>query len=542
MKKHSLLAFVAFCLLLVAALVGCGGSGGSKADGKGTATLRVTWPERTRLIPVASESITASFYNAGTLVATQTVARPTTGNVSTLTFTGLPATTLNLIVAAYPEEDGSGTAQARVSASVRVLTDQTIKVSAVMVSTIDEIVMTPATATVVVGGTRTLIATPVNTADDVVLVSDATTTWTSSDTAIATVDDDGVVTGKANGVATITFKESESGKQGTVVLTVGTGGGSGNGQIIDLANIYLDSLTTAQRTATVVEFNATNAAKWSDAIATPATGGTNALRNGVAYSSLTAAQKTAWENLVKAVLGTEGYRQFTDNQRAEDQLSAVASGYSGGYFYVGFVGTPSVSGSWIFQLGGHHFAQNHLFVGSVLQTTTPFYLASEPLAFTVDGTEYKPIEAQRLAMVNLLASLTPTQLSQSRITSSLTDVLIGPGKDARSNFPTGTAGRGLLAAPLTTAQKGILRTAIGMWTKNSAKNVEYLDLYDDEIDQTYIAFKGNASLNNAGDYVRIDGPHVWIEFICKAGEVQSAVHYHSVWRDRVTDYNAAFAF
>ena len=40
-----------------------------------------------------------------------------------------------------------------------------------------------------------------------------------------------------------------------------------------------------------------------------------------------------------------------------------------------------------------------------------------------------------------------------------------------------------------------------------------------------------------GDYVRLDGPRVWIEFA-----TQGSDHVHTIWRDRLTDYGAEFSF
>ncbi len=37
--------------------------------------------------------------------------------------------------------------------------------------------------------------------------------------------------------------------------------------------------------------------------------------------------------------------------------------------------------------------------------------------------------------------------------------------------------------------------------------------------------------------MRIDGPRVWIEFA-----TQGSDHYHTIWRDRLTDYGAEFSF
>lgn len=58
-----------------------------------------------------------------------------------------------------------------------------------------------------------------------------------------------------------------------------------------------------------------------------------------------------------------------------------------------------------------------------------------------------------------------------------------------------------------------------------------------------IAFSGDSSLTNNADYVRIDGPSVWIEFVCQTGIVYSdQIHYHTIWRDHERDYGAEFTF
>ncbi len=71
-----------------------------------------------------------------------------------------------------------------------------------------------------------------------------------------------------------------------------------------------------------------------------------------------------------------------------------------------------------------------------------------------------------------------------------------------------------------------------------------LSIYQSELDGTYIAFTGNgvagdpsSFLNANTNYARIDGPSVWIEFVCQNGVVfRNQIHYHTVWRDHVRDY------
>lgn len=542
-KRTGLGALAVACALIGAVAVGCGGSGGGGGSSTktGSASLTITWPERTRLIPAASNSITASFYRAGTLVSTKTVARPTSGNTSTVSFTDLPATNLTLTASAYPNEDGTGTAQASATTQVAVEADETKSVSLTMASTINTISITPSTATIAIGTTQALTATAYDTSDATVLMSTSATTWTSSSETVATVDANGVVTALAVGTTNITFTDTESGKTATAVIKVGTVGG-GDDTLVDLANAYINSLTTAQKAATVVSSNATNAAKWSNLPAVPASDGTTTLRSGVAYSSLTTAQKTAWVNFVQAALGSTGYERLNQIRRADDYLKTLNSGYSGDYVYLAFLGTPSTTGNWMFQVGGHHIANNYYYAGTTLQTTTPYFLGVEPQTFTSSGTSYSPLAAQKSGMFNLINGLSSTQLNSAKLSSSFSDVYLGPGKDARSNFPTGTTGRGLLASNLSDSQKTLLKTAIQAWTQDSKRATEYQALYESELDQTYVAYSGTTGFTNQGDYVRIDGPHVWIEFVCQNGVVQSGIHFHTVWRDRVTDYNAAYGF
>ncbi|MBT33420.1 MAG: hypothetical protein CMO01_27475 [Thalassobius sp.] len=60
--------------------------------------------------------------------------------------------------------------------------------------------------------------------------------------------------------------------------------------------------------------------------------------------------------------------------------------------------------------------------------------------------------------------------------------------------------------------------------------------YTNELDETYISYSGTTNLTTRNDYVRIDGPSVWIEYSCQNGVILSGTHPHSVWRDKLTDY------
>lgn len=200
-------------------LVSCGGNVGS-ASGQGSASLAIEWPSRSRLIPVDSESIQVSFYNGTTLVASQTVARPSTGTSTTVSFSTLPAMALTLKAEAFPNADGSGVAQSSASKSVTIVQGQTTTLSITMASTISSLSITPTGPSVTVGSTLQLSMAALNSSGSIVLTSTSTVTWQSLSTSIATVSSTGLVTGIAEGTTTIQVSESESGKTATVSLTV----------------------------------------------------------------------------------------------------------------------------------------------------------------------------------------------------------------------------------------------------------------------------------------------------------------------------------
>jgi uncharacterized protein YjdB len=76
--------------------------------------------------------------------------------------------------------------------------------------------VTPTTSTVYPNATTTLVATAYDDAGRVMALGSTTPRWSSSNTAIATVSDDGVVTGKARGSAIITARISSKAATATV--------------------------------------------------------------------------------------------------------------------------------------------------------------------------------------------------------------------------------------------------------------------------------------------------------------------------------------
>ena len=132
-----------------------------------------------------------------------------------------------------------------------------------------------------------------------------------------------------------------------------------------------------------------------------------------------------------------------------------------------------------------------------------------------------------------LNSLTPEQSKRAKLAARFRDVYVGPGRDGK--FPA--TSEGVPVSELSAASKDLVKQVIAAWTGDSPQADEYRKFYFAELDRVKVSYSGSPAIADNGDYVRIDGPRVWIEFCCQGED-----HYHTIWRDRVTDYGAEFSF
>ncbi len=331
-----------------------------------------------------------------------------------------------------------------------------------------------------------------------------------------------------------------------------------SGDVVALAEAFAATLTDDQRTQLYQDYTFENAANWSNlpnallgggGEAGPGGGGpggstgggsTSSGRVGLQTDSLSDEQWTALEDLLRAVTGSgenEGFDEILQHLAADDYLSDNGGGdaYGRGDYFIAFLGTPSDSGTWELQFGGHHLAVANTYTDGVLVGATPSFRGIEPMATVEqDGVIVQPEQQEQAAFAALLASLTDEQLSEAKLTESFNDILLGPGNDWA--FPE--TSEGVKGSELTDAQKELLLAAIATYVDDvdDASAAAILAEYESELDDTYIAYTGSTSLDSVGDYIRIDGPSVWIEFSMQNGVVLSGAHPHAVWRDKQNDY------
>jgi hypothetical protein len=346
------------------------------------------------------------------------------------------------------------------------------------------------------------------------------------------------ITGRPNATGKATFPISFGGQTCNLEVSVSadtttpkpsTGSVS---RVMAAIDTFRTTLTTSQWTAVQLPYTKANAINWSVQAG-------NVSRNGLEFSTMTEPQIIAAKKVIEAAAGTtadEGYGEFLQINMAEEVLAASSEAtYSSKKYSIAFIGTPSRTGTWILQFGGHNYIQNITFSNGAVVGSTPSFQAVEPRTWLQATIAYAPLDNEKNSMAAMLAGLTTTQLTSAKLATTFTEVSLGAGKDGQ--FPNTKVG--ILVSSLNATQKALVLAAIKPWTLDAddVTGAAMLKIYEQELDNTYISYAGNAALTQSGDYVRIDGPSVWIEFLVRPGVVNTAeVQYRSVYRDRKRDY------
>jgi hypothetical protein len=249
--------------------------------------------------------------------------------------------------------------------------------------------------------------------------------------------------------------------------------------------------------------------------------------------------------LIKAILmqaasmaRNEGYDELEQILNADDYLAENTTdraGFSSSNYHIALLGTPDYLGTWQLYFGGHHFAMSNTYKDGVLIGATPSFRGVEPFTqFTENGRQNAPMAQEQAAFAAAFATLSPAQLAQATLAGTYTDILAGPQKD--DAIPK--LYQGLKVGTLTPAQQARVLAAIATYVRDINSNAanRIMAKYTAELPETYIGLSGTPTVNAENDYVRIDGPSVWIEFSMQPGRSLPGIHPHSVWRDKVTDY------
>lgn len=350
-----------------------------------------------------------------------------------------------------------------------------------------------------------------------------------------------LIKGTPTAIGTANFAISFGDQSCSISLTIAAPGSidcasaTGVAKLVCLTDAFKATLSSDQITTLQLAYTFSNIRTWSNLPAG------FARRLGLKFGDLNATQLAAAKAIVKEMSGTtpnEGWDEVQQVWAADDILSAGGGGsnYGSGNYYIAFFGTPATTGTFEIMMTGHHKTVANTYTNGALVAATPHFAGVEPVSFTVGTTTYAPISQERDAFIAVLNSLSTTQANTALSGSTFSDLVLAPGRDWQ--FPATSSG--LQCNSMTAAQKALVLNVIKTYVYDidDVNAAKIFATYSSEIDNTYILYSGTPTFNTRNDYYRIDGPHVWIEFGVNTLNViaSSGVHYHSLWRDRVTDY------
>jgi Protein of unknown function (DUF3500) len=287
-----------------------------------------------------------------------------------------------------------------------------------------------------------------------------------------------------------------------------------------------------------VDYSVAEAKKWSNLPA-----GGYRKRPGITLGELTPDQRGLAKAILTEAMGlapNEGYDELEQVLNADDYIETVTTdhaGYSSSNFYLAFLGKPAATGTWQLYYGGHHTAVTNTFKDGVLVGATPSFRGVEPFTpFTMNNRENIPMIQERDALAAMLKSLSADEQTSAKIKGTFTDILAG----AQNDDSMATTQEGISVARLSPEQQALVLAAIATYVSDidAGDAATIMAKYTAELPQTVVGFSGTTALDTENDYVRIDGPSIWLEFSMQSNKSTGAKgnHPHSVWRDKTADY------
>ncbi len=313
---------------------------------------------------------------------------------------------------------------------------------------------------------------------------------------------------------------------------------TGMAKVLCLADAFKSQLDASQLTTLQRTYAVSDAKKWSN-LPQGLVQSANK-RVGLSFGAMTTVQVQYAKALIKEISGTtanEGWDEIQQLLNADEYLAANGGGstYGAANYYIAFLGTPATTGTFEIQFGGHHLACASTYKDGVLTGATPAFRGVEPFAtFTLNSTTNQPLQQEQMAFAAMLTGLSSTEQATAKLSSTFTDLVLGPQQDG--NFPATPVG--IKCSTLSASEKALVLAAIKTYVYDidDTNAATILAKYTSELDNTYVAFSGTTGMTTRNDYVRLDGPSLWLEYSCQNGIVLSPTHPHSVWRDKTKDY------
>tara|TARA_R110000765_G_scaffold16474_1_gene46266 strand:- start:5870 stop:7084 length:1215 start_codon:yes stop_codon:yes gene_type:complete len=237
------------------------------------------------------------------------------------------------------------------------------------------------------------------------------------------------------------------------------------------------------------------------------------IRQGVSLKEMDSLQKSMAFNLMQTSLSAKGLTLSKDIMKTDQTLKELNNGsdaYNEELYWFTFMGTPSNTEPWGWQLDGHHLVINYFILGDQV-VMSPVFMGGEPIITSSGKYKGNSIfqDEQNLGLA-LMQSFSAAQ--QKEATLSMTkerDVAKAEAfKDnAIINY------EGLPISKLTESQKEALLQLTAQYINNIREGHQQIKMEEIKahLDNTWFAWVGSTE-DDAVFYYRIHSPVVLIEF------------------------------
>ncbi|MFY0599224.1 MAG: DUF3500 domain-containing protein [Cyclobacteriaceae bacterium] len=267
-------------------------------------------------------------------------------------------------------------------------------------------------------------------------------------------------------------------------------------------------------------------------------------RDGIIYGDLSTEQLDNFKSLLQLFLSAEGYQKVNEiTVLAESFLNNINSNvWSTDYYSIDLFGDPDTSGSWGFQLDGHHCAINFLVHGDEV-SMVPSFLGGEPVTETYDGTSFDIFSDERDLALTLYNGFNSNENATAASSGSSATMNVGPAD--RNGQPDPYIGdydyagfaTGLKYSDMSATTQANLVLLMQEYVYNL--NTTFADLWWADvmanINETYFVWIDEVENPTATTqfYYRIYNPYLWVEYNMESPVGQSLDdwnHVHTITR------------
>jgi hypothetical protein len=238
------------------------------------------------------------------------------------------------------------------------------------------------------------------------------------------------------------------------------------------------------------------------------------LRHGTSFEEMNDGQREAAFGLLSASLSAKGLQLSRDIMRLNHTLGELAGNnfdeFGEWLYHLTFMGTPSASEPWGWQLDGHHLILNYFVLGDQV-VMSPVFVGSEPVTARSGkfaGTTILQVEqADGLAFVRALSE----EQRRRAVLDTAKDKNHNQGEAGQDNLVL--AYEGLPGSELSAEQQKELLELIGLFVGNLRDEHAAVRMEEvaEHLDRTHFAWIGGTG-DDAVFYYRIHSPVILIEF------------------------------